>query len=942
MLKNSRRIAAVSLVRSVLASGASLVALAAAPALAQSPATPPADDEIIVTGSRPIAESEAAALQIQKNSDTLVTVAAADSVGRLPDQNIAQAAGRLPGVAVERDQGQARYINLRGAPKTWTTLSFDGITVVSPEGRDSRYDSIPSAIASQIIVAKAVTPDMTGETISGNVNIVTRSAFDYKGFHFGAKAGGGYVELGGRNELEGSLVMSDTFKAGDGEVGIVLSGSYYQRAMLTDNFETDWRVPLTGAGVRQDQRPGFENRYWARETENKLYRLTRRNWSLSGKFEWRPDSDNKVTLSSIYTIFTDDELRDNYIFDLDDQVAALGTQTAPCPATAAPITTSGYADVCAGGNTPFVGTVYGIDINQRSTLRAFRQSILTNTLSGEHKFGDGWGIKWAGNYTKSIDDRTVTGEARYDSPGTRTLRPTVFYDLSDPNRGTVRLFTTVQTGTVFSAGPQVTNIDSFTKPLTSLTALDAIDTTNAYTGKFELSRETQLFGGDTKIRLGFQYDRRTKRSVENSLLVNNATATGAGIPTDYISNSLDGPFKGRIPLGYTFRYFSESAMIANIEKAKRAAPFTPNNANFYDVREEVIAGYLMGTAKYDWGSVVGGVRVENVRNSGSAFQTVTVGTGATAVTNTALVTAKSSSTLFFPSLHFNFNIDDEKKIRIGFTSGAARADYDQLRPNVVINDSNLTISGGNPSVKPERAYGVDAYFEWYVRPQGYFSVGAYYKRVEDVLFNSARTFGSDALNSGGTDRSGYRFSGIVNGGSGYLLGAEAAAQFQIEPWTQKLGLPDWMGGFGINANVTVNKSSVTKPEVVGPAGAAVLSTPARRVRLPGTSDLVFNAGVYYEKYGLSLRLQYQQRTSWLDSVADTLVDAGDTYWALDTEMDFSARYEIRKGVEIYADVSNILNQPGRRFSDTYTGDGRYTIEWERFGRRYAGGVRVTF
>lgn len=82
--------------------------------------------EIVVTGARPIAESEAAALQVQKNADSLVTVAASDAVGRLPDQNIAQAAGRLPGVAVERDQGQARYISLRGAPNYWTTLSFDG------------------------------------------------------------------------------------------------------------------------------------------------------------------------------------------------------------------------------------------------------------------------------------------------------------------------------------------------------------------------------------------------------------------------------------------------------------------------------------------------------------------------------------------------------------------------------------------------------------------------------------------------------------------------------------------------------------------------------------------------------------------------------------------------------------------------------------------------
>ena len=100
-----------------------------------------APSEVVITGRRPIAESEAAALAVQKKSDNLVSVVAADAVGRLPDQNIAQAASRVPGLAVESDQGQPRYISIRGGPKSWTTLSFDGINVISPEGRDARFDS---------------------------------------------------------------------------------------------------------------------------------------------------------------------------------------------------------------------------------------------------------------------------------------------------------------------------------------------------------------------------------------------------------------------------------------------------------------------------------------------------------------------------------------------------------------------------------------------------------------------------------------------------------------------------------------------------------------------------------------------------------------------------------------------------------------------------------
>ena len=923
-------------------------ALFSFPALAQQAPFDGEEEAIVVTGSRPIAESEAAALQVQKNSDSLVTVLSADSAGRLPDQNIAQAAGRLPGVAVERDQGQARYISLRGAPNYWTTLSFDGINIVSPEGRDSRFDSIPSAIASQIIVSKAVTPDMPGETVSGNVNIITRSAFDYAGFHFAGKAGFGIAELGNRPQYEGSAVVSTRLPVGEGEIGVLVSGSYYQRDMITDNFETDYER------VSADQRPGFANRFWAQETENKLYRLTRRNWSVSGRLDWKPDTANTISVRSIYTIFSDDEKRDNYRFDLDDRQGDLVASTAGCAGTLNPTpTTSGYADVCIG-NTPFQGTVYGVDIRQRSTLRAFRQSIFTNTLEGTHEFGDGWKFNWLGNYTESRDDRSVVGETTWDSPGARNLRPTVSYDFTNPQLARLSLFNTIQLAgpTRFQAGTPVTAIDSFTKPLASLNVLDAVDTTKAYTAKFVVSRETEFIGGDATFRAGFQFDQRTKTVDEGNILLNTAAQFATiGTPTNYNAFSLDTPFRGEIPMGYTFRYFDADQMRAASRAARDNFAFAPATSNIYDVREQVYAGYLMANVKYDWGSLVGGARVEHVENRGIAV--ATIGTAPPAP-----VTAKSSGTLVFPSLHLNFDVEDDKKLRIGFTSGAARADYDQLRPNVLVDDSNERISGGNPAVKPERSYGVDAYYEWYVQPQGYFMVGAFYKLVEDVLYTSRRPFGSNALDTGGIDRSGYAFSGITNGGKGRIMGFEAAAQLQLEAYTADLGLPDWMGGFGITANAVYNDSEVNKPEVVsvtgtGAAQVITVLTPERKVPLPGTSQVSYNVGVYYEKYGLSLRLQYQNRTTWADGFADTVdAAAGDTYWADDDELDFSARYEISKGLEVYFDASNLLNNPGRRYSDPSNilnaqgiptqRNGQYTIEWEQFGRRFAGGIRVNF
>lgn len=880
----------------------------------------PADDEgqeIVVRGSRPIAESEAAALEIQRNSPALVSVIASDAVGRLPDQNIAQAISRLPGVAVERDQGQARYVNLRGAPKRWTTLSFDGVNVVSPEGRAARFDSIPSAIAKQIIVRKAVTPDMVGETISGNIDIITRSGFDQDGFHVAGKAGYGLVELGDRREFEGSLVVSDRFDTGIGEFAVSSSASLYRRGMVTDNFETDWET------VEQDRRPGAADRIWARETENKLYRLVRKNYALSTRLDWKPAPGHRIYAETIYSAFQDDEQRNNYIFDLDDQQSRVPTGTAACTVNATPPAgTTGYADICTG-NTPLRGTVYGIDLNSNFTVRAYKQSVFTNTLGGDHDL-DTWRVSWRANYTRSIDDRTQPAQLNYDSPSFGTNganaanRLTVAYDLTDPQLARVQLYRTIRNANgTFARGDRVTAIEDFPRSLARLRSLIAADTTDAYTARLDVSHDVDgLLGERTTFAVGVRFDDRTK-SVDERLLELNSTAqfTAAGIPTNYGQIAIPGGFQGEIPLGYTFQYFGKGQILDLVDRAKVIGTYRDQFANLYDVNERIYSAYAMATVTTGWGNVIGGARVEHIRNRSSAFVN---GNAATPLT------IDRDITLVYPSLHLNYDVNDRMKARLSFNTGAARPDYDQLAPNLSFNDANLTISGGNPDAKPEKAMGVDAYVEYYVAPAGFLSFGAYYKRLRDVLFDTTRTFNSDVLNVNGVDRSQYLYSAIANGGTGSIIGIEGAIQQQLDPFVADLGLPEWMGGFGVQLNATLNRSRAETPD-------------GGRVQLPGASDAVYNIGAYYEKYGFSARVQYQNRSRWLDDLGSA-ADGGDFYWAKDDELDASLRYAVNRNVELFGNFSNLLNGPGRR----YVRETRYTIERESFGRRYQAGVRVNF
>lgn len=893
------------------------------------------DGEILVVGSRPIAESLAAALTVQKNSDSLVSVLAADSIGRLPDQNIAQAISRLPGLSVQRDQGQARYVNIRGAPLQWTTLSFDGIYVISPEGRDARFDSLPSAIASQVIVNKAVTPDLNGETIAGNVNIITRSAFDYKGMHFQAKAGAGFNDLGNGGEYEASAVLSDRWETGIGDIGVLVSGSYYQRNMGTDNFEVDWET------VSQDQRPvgGSDDpntlfddgsgprRVWGREIENKFYRLQRQNWSLTGRLDWQPDAANKLFVYSVYSIFIDDELRDNFRVDGDDRQA--NVPSAACvsstPQLPAPGTT-GYGDVCTG-NTPLRGTLYGVDYDARYRRSEPRQSILTNTIGGDHDLSDAITLRWRGNYTRSLDIGNQPYVITYRSPsfgsgGSGAVnRVTVDYDLSNPFGSQVALFRTLRASNgQLSRGAPVNSYLDFPNSLDSIESVQGRDVTNAYTAKLELFWKTSLFG-DTLLRFGAQYDDRTKTARENTFEISGATGTplataltAAGLTNTAASIQSTTPYRQTLQPGYSFTLFDDALATRVLDAANSVADLEPNDANFYRVKESVWSGYAMATTRFDWGNIIYGARIEHVRNSGTAFVFINDDPP-------VLTTVNTNATLVFPSAHLNWNVTDEHKVRLGFTTGAARPDYTVANPSFEINDGDEAISGGNPFAVPERARGVDLYWEYYGRNGGFASFGVFYKDVSRALFQASRQFGDTRFDTVSLPRSQYDYSTTVNGGDGYIWGAEAALQLQVDNFGGDHG---FIGGFGIIANATYNKSRVTTPD-------------GRRITFPGTSRWVYNVGPYFEKYGVSARLVYQKRTEWLSELGDGST-GGDIFWDTDGELDASIRYAITPNIEIYAEGGNLLNGPGRR----YAGNKVRTLEFEKFGRRFQAGIRVTY
>ncbi len=864
-------------------------------------------EELVVVARQPLAESVAAALEVQRESDSLVSVLSADAVGNLPDQNVAYAIGRLPGVGVQRDQGQARYVNLRGAPVYWTTLSFDGLSVVSPQGRDSRFDNIPSAIASQIVVEKAITPNMPGAAVAGNVDIRTRRAFDFKGQTITGKLGLGHVELGGGQELDSSIVYSNIFA--EGKLGIVAQASYYSREMATDNWETDPYLTNTVDPTK----------HFAREHENKHYRLTRENISGSLRADYIIDDNNSLFASTIYTQYHDDELRDNFIFRLDQGTDAAGNG----------YTSANYITA----NSPTLGTSYGARINARIDYRDTLEEMSTTTIGGEHSFA-GWDASWRANYTDTLDGRDNKATGAFQSPSSFLLRPTVEYDLRNGDVNTVRFFQTLGTTNARVKGAQVTNIEDFQFPMQSLGNLYGGDVTQAWTFKFDLSKEFDIGGRNTKFAFGGLYTDRQKKSRERSF----TKAYSAGTIPTWGQFATDLDYLGTQNLNYTFRYTDQSYTTNFMDALEAAGDGVRNDSrpNYYLVGEKILAGYAMATTDFDWGNIVYGVRVEQVKNTGEAYVSFpAVGSTPASI---RLVNTSSDDVLFYPSAHFNWNIAENVKGRLGLTTSASRPDFDDLRPNFTISDSTQSISGGNPEAKPEKQMGVDAYVEWYLSPSSFLSAGVFYKDVSDVLVKRTSQFGLTELNLPGLDRSGYAYTTIGNGGDGHLEGLELAFVGTIEQFAQANNWPAWTEGFGANLSATFTSSEVNLPSVSG--------VPARTISLLGSSDGVYNVQATYEKYGLSVRLAYQYRTPWGESVGDYRVingavfpvDNGDIFWDADEELDLSVRYQVNENLEAYLDGVNLTNQGARRYGD----QSRYPIEYEKFGKRYIAGVRFKF
>ena len=258
-------------------------------------------------------ESQMRAIDYKRASDAIQDTVASDSMGQYPDKNVGESLSRLPGISVTRDQGEGRFVVVRGLDASLNSVTVDGIAVGTPEdsSRGAPLDVIPSDSTERLTVIKSPTPDMPGDSIGGSIRVESASAFDRDGRSIRAKAEMSHQSLSGETSPKASFNYSDVF---NDTFGIALGVSYQDRTFQSDNIEGEY-----------DKVDGVEG-LMPVEMQQRKYYVNRKRTGLNLNLDWRPDRDNSYFLRTLFTDFTDAETRQNSIipFGEGDVVASNG------------------------------------------------------------------------------------------------------------------------------------------------------------------------------------------------------------------------------------------------------------------------------------------------------------------------------------------------------------------------------------------------------------------------------------------------------------------------------------------------------------------------------------------------------------------------------------------------------------------------------------------
>ncbi|HZI22908.1 MAG TPA: carboxypeptidase regulatory-like domain-containing protein, partial [Gemmatimonadales bacterium] len=202
---------------------------------------------VLVTAPR-LGETKAVALERQQVADNLVTVLSGNEIRALPNGNAAEAAGRMPDVSLERDEGEGKFVQIRGTEPRLSNVTVDGVHIPGTEQGDRivKLDDVPSDILAAIEVSKTLTADMDADAIGGSLNLVTKVPEGRPHGYVAAQYG--RMALLSRDVTQGSLTYGGRVGP-DEKLGYLIGGSLDRNNRGINDVEPSWTVDGSGRSI---------------------------------------------------------------------------------------------------------------------------------------------------------------------------------------------------------------------------------------------------------------------------------------------------------------------------------------------------------------------------------------------------------------------------------------------------------------------------------------------------------------------------------------------------------------------------------------------------------------------------------------------------------------------------------------------------------------------
>lgn len=630
---------------------------------------------------RPQLEAQERAVDLKRASDAIQDAVASDAMGRYPDKNVAESLQRLPGVSVTRDQGEGRFVVIRGLDSSLNSVTIDGMSMGTPEDgtRSAPLDVIPSDSTERLKVVKSPTPDMPGDSIGGAIQVESTSAFDRDGRTLRGSIEGSHQSLSGKTSPKGAFNYSDIY---NGTFGVAVGVNYQDREFESDNTEVAY--DSFDGGAADD--------LFAGEVQRRKYFIERTRMGANLNLDWRPDADNRYYLRSLYSRFDDAETRQRTIFGLAD------------------------GEVSANGDGTYdVADLPADSISKRVRYRTKKEDNTAISIGGENRLSAAT-VDYKVGYTKTTERVNDEMEARFNYDGD-DLSATV-----DQRSGIPRLG--------FSDNGWQSNQDFvFDRFVVSPKTVDDSEHSAQVNVRFD--------GEHSSLKMGV-LGRWRERDVDvNEQELRRGPAIDLSSWTTAAPEHRGGTLGESIGSDGMRRYWRASGGLYSARPQDVGGNQQVSLQDDYTATEDVFATYAMGT--WDIGALrmIAGVRVENTQFNATGNQVDVAENGRSATVTPR--EASSSYTNVLPGLHLRYDSGNDWVLRFAANKTLSRPSFGDVSPRVSINRGDEEVSIGNPDLNPYRSTNLDLSFEKYIGSTGLVSLGVFNKSIDDYIVQTLST-----------------------------------------------------------------------------------------------------------------------------------------------------------------------------------------------------------